>query len=658
MSGPLTLIIKGGIGLIINGIVFLCVLLLGYFGFFHRMDLSVYDRVLKTKLILAPLPLSPEILPVDLNDSAERNLGELIDNRKAFADLLFFLSAGRLVGGIDFLFPRTRDPEMDQMMANNAAGMKGLILAVAPLSMEETNYSGLPPEEEDLEIIRRKLWHPQIRNPEKSEIPEAVSFLISNRNLAAKATALGHITVKSDSDGVHRRVPLFYRWEDGYIPLLPLAVAAVNYKIDSPDIIIDIGKEVIIPHPDGHFIKIPIDRSGCAWIPYPAFWESGFKGDSMDEIVDAVNAGDKTLMYNKLEDYYDKMIIVADTTSVGKDFGISPFDPVYPLSGIHESILNAVSNTGFSVFAFYKSTPVPICAALLCTGFILVCVAFYRKNDVAFHSIYLVALCAHVAIIGFLWFALGMVPWFAAPFFAIIVSWFVVFGMRLLKARENRLLLTEAMSRYCPQSVVVKILAEHKTDLVPANKEVSVLFADINGFTNWSSDKEAETVHSFLTDYLDSMSGIIFECGGTIDKFMGDGILAFFGDPFEQPDHTERCVRAAIAMQKKAQDLAVKWKPRVNIDLKIRIGINTGHMIVGNLKTKVRTEYTVIGAAVNLGQRMESNAPVEGILVTAAVREKVKDKFDFAEKRDVTVKGYDETIEAYVVGLAPNNNLP
>jgi len=115
------------------------------------------------------------------------------------------------------------------------------------------------------------------------------------------------------------------------------------------------------------------------------------------------------------------------------------------------------------------------------------------------------------------------------------------------------------------------------------------------------------------------------------------------------PDHCERCIRAAIAMQKKITELAEKWKRIVDINLKVRIGINTGNVIVGNLGSRTRIEYTVIGAAVNLAQRMESSATPGGILVTAAVWEKAKDLFSFGEKRVVAVKGYDENIEAYEV---------
>jgi class 3 adenylate cyclase len=101
-------------------------------------------------------------------------------------------------------------------------------------------------------------------------------------------------------------------------------------------------------------------------------------------------------------------------------------------------------------------------------------------------------------------------------------------------------------------------------------------------------------------------------------------------------------------MQKNVKILAEKWKPIVDIDLNVRIGINTGNVIVGNLGSKTRIEYT--GAAVNLAQRMESSAPLGGILVTSDVWEKVKDKFSFTEKIDVKVKGYAESIEAFLVG--------
>ena len=115
------------------------------------------------------------------------------------------------------------------------------------------------------------------------------------------------------------------------------------------------------------------------------------------------------------------------------------------------------------------------------------------------------------------------------------------------------------------------------------------------------------------------------------------------------PDHCERCISAALAMQEKVKNISEKWKNVAAMDLKVRIGINTGKVIVGNLGSKTRIEYTVIGAAVNLAQRMESNAVPGGILVTSSVKEKMENLFSFGDKQEIIVKGYDEKIEAYEV---------
>jgi adenylate cyclase len=126
-------------------------------------------------------------------------------------------------------------------------------------------------------------------------------------------------------------------------------------------------------------------------------------------------------------------------------------------------------------------------------------------------------------------------------------------------------------------------------------------------------------------------------------------MLAFFGDPLEQPDHAARCLRAALGMQAEVQRLGAVWGPKAGIDLKIRIGVNSGRVIVGNLGSRTRIEYTVIGAAVNLGQRMESNAPLGGILVAASTWEKTRNQFRFGEHRAISVKGYEEPVEAYML---------
>jgi adenylate cyclase len=347
----------------------------------------------------------------------------------------------------------------------------------------------------------------------------------------------------------------------------------------------------------------------------------------------------------------NRIVLISEISTSQKDFGPTSFERIYPLSGAHIAVLSAILN-GFEQRVFIGSTP--LLYKIILMLFFIVC-AFISNNarkDTRFHFGYFFALLSFSGVMFFLWQYAAISPWYALPVTMLFFLWVRAFLFRLVARYREQLLLQNTLLRYFPHALAERIMRERKTDLIPAYKELTILFADISNFTGWSSEKEPEQVHAFLNDYLESMADILFAHGGTVDKYMGDGLIAFFGDPLEMPDHCECCLSAAIAMQEKTFLLAEKWKPLADIDLKVRIGINTGKVIVGNLANKVRIEYTVSGSAVSIAQRMESGAPPGGILVTAAVREKVKEKFTFSEKQKITVKGYTDPVEAYLLTVS------
>ncbi len=404
--------------------------------------------------------------------------------------------------------------------------------------------------------------------------------------------------------------------------------------------VINAGVSIDLPVKD-RIVRIPVDDEGYAWIPFPTNWDNGWKRIPMDKVVAA--ASDMDLEDEMLNILGDGLVVTADLTTSHKDFGPTPIESIYPLSGIHTSLLN-----GMMLNQFYRSpTPWEIGGLVVLLALAVVFLTT-RKADWWLHAGFAVVGLAVIAWSAASWWYFLVVPWFAAPLAAVVLSWLAGMVIRLMKTHEERTLMESALSRYFPRALASRVLDEKQVDLKPADKDLSIMFSDISGFTKWSSDKEAELVHGFLSDYLESMAHILFSYGGTVDKFMGDGILAFFGDPFEQPDHAERCINAAMAMQIRVKELQEVWGEKAGINLKIRIGINTGHVIVGNLGSITRIEYTVIGSAVNLAQRMESNAPLEGILVTGETYQRVKDKYRFSPK-EVKVKGYDEGIAAWVV---------
>ncbi|MDR0758643.1 MAG: adenylate/guanylate cyclase domain-containing protein [Treponema sp.] len=610
------------------------------FPFFDRF---LYDSFLKIKVSRYPELLNPRIVPVDLNDSSENELRESINSRAAFADLLRVLGDYASSAVLDFVFKNPlgengpSPAELDLIQA--AAGMKSLVLAVIPIPEKLANYSYNDLDQQSREILKRNLWH--IREMGANSIPTARSFILSFPAFSEKASQLGHIGVEHDKDGVYRKTPLFYRWEDGLIPSLALAAAVRELRVDPRSIEFYPGKVLILPRgPEDPPVRIPVDRSGYVRIPYTSHWTDNLYRISFAQAARA--RYDDDLFDRLFDELSGSICLAADTSTFKQDFGVTPVEAVFPRSGIYLAVMSGILNNSFyrDIHPAVKLTlGILILAAVLAAGL--------QKKDSLFNAGLLLITLASGGLCYTLWRCFSLIPFCGLLVFFISVSWLSLFILRQFSRYREQLLYKNALSRYFPQALAERICAEGRIDLAPAVKELSVLFADIVSFTKWSSDKTPDTVHAFLSDYLETMAAIIFEHGGTIDKFMGDGILAFFGDPFEQEDHAERAVRAAIVMQKKIALLREIWMPRTDINLMVRIGINTGTVIAGNLGSKTRIEYTVIGAAVNLGQRMESNAPPGGILVSAATRGAVRGPVRFGNQRFVTVKGYDAPIECF-----------
>jgi adenylate cyclase len=625
------------VSLFLTGLLFIS-------GVIDFLDLKIYDRCMNSRVFGGMYTQNRIIVSIDVNDSSIETLAEQLDTREAFAQAVDILTQSNASVVFDFLFQHSKQDDAFFVGAVEQANDP----VIAAIAVDEKIMEGSPQyrslTEAERQMLGEHLWH--IRVLHKGNIPRAGTFLLPFPALGSVAAQIGHINIEPDDDGIYRRIPLFYEWEGGYIPSLSLAAAVLYYGIQAEDIILKAGEYLALPLSEDEVIRLPVDEQGCVLIPYFETWKDSTNRISFHRIVNAAkNPDDFNTVVNTLN---NRIALISEISTSQKDFGPTSFERIYPLSGAHIAVLSAILN-GLEKRTFIGSTPL-FCKILIML-FFLFC-AFISNNaqkDRRFHLGYFVTLLSFSGLMFFLWQYAAIAPWYALPVTMLFFLWAGAFLIRLVGHYKEQLLLQNALSRYFPRALTERIMRERKTDLIPAYKELTILFADISSFTRWSSEREPEQVHAFLSDYLESMAGILFAHGGTVDKFMGDGIIAFFGDPLEMPDHCERCLRAAIAMQGKISLLAKKWKPLADIDLKVRIGINTGKVIVGNLGNKTRVEYTVIGAAVNLAQRMESGAPLGGILVTAAVREKVKDTFTFSEKQHITIKGYTDPVEAYIL---------
>jgi adenylate cyclase len=632
-------------------ITFIILFLLKCGGFDKYADTALYDFFLGLKVTHNPRALNPQIIPIDLSDRSEMILGEKLDDRTAFGDLFSVIAHSNAQIALDFIYRGER--ENDQYMLEMASMLKTLIVAVIPVPEGRENVSYRELNQDEADLLREHIWRPKEFG--KGNAPRAGTFIMPFLEFGRLATRLAHISIDPDPDGIFRRTPLFYAWEDGYIPAISISSALCELGINGDDIEIHWGKKIIIPLGPNENIYVPIDSAGNVVVPFGGKWEDTTRRYSMDVIVSALQ--DRQLLNEIRNDIMRSLCFAADTTFAKKDLGPVPFEKVYLLSGLHTWVISGILDASIGEDYFFREVPAYMRVIILIFFAILFLLLGTANKDLIYNSVSASVFITFTGITLYLWFFRLIIPWYTAGVIVILLIWLSGFIYRFFTQRQRQ----SALERYVPRPVAHKLVTGQRITLVPVVKELTIMFSDIKSFAAWSSEKEAGDVHGFLNDYLETMADTLFAHGATVDKFMGDGILSFFGDPLDMPNHAEEAVKAAIAMQKKVQILRDKWQPRVGIDLKIRVGINTGKVIVGDLGTRRRIEYTVIGSTVNLAQRMESLAPPGGILVTdhtrTAIEAAYKDgafakgtcPYTFSENLELTVKGYDKSITCYTV---------
>jgi adenylate cyclase len=228
------------------------------------------------------------------------------------------------------------------------------------------------------------------------------------------------------------------------------------------------------------------------------------------------------------------------------------------------------------------------------------------------------------------------------------VSFGLVFLGYASESQEKRMQ-RKTFERYLGAEVLEEAL-KHPDKLDKGEKrELTVLFSDIRGFTTLSERMLPDKLATFINEYLSPMTRIVFEEKGTLDKYIGDAVMAFWNAPLDQADHAMRACRAAMAMLSKLEELKAKWRADSYPEFDIGIGINTGQVIVGNMGSDVRVDYTVMGDAVNLASRLEgTNKGYETrVILGEGTYQQVKGQVTARKLGAVRVKGKKKPVEIY-----------
>ncbi len=586
----------------------------------------------------------PLIAQLVIDDRSLIELGTTGDDREVHARLLTALrQTGVKYAIYDILFASKSEPLAEKAFVAAVREMRRVYfpLALAPLASVET--PGLA-----LELPPGTVWNPEVRG--KDRLPAMRVAYGTSAGLAEAASGLGHINCFPEKDGMYRRLPLLLSVEDGYIPSLALRVACDYLSISPDKVRVISGRAVILPHasfPDGRVqdVRIPIDIQGRMFINYVGPWHDSFRQYSLADVLEAT--ANESSFAELRNDLLDALVVICDASTTGKDFGAIPLEDYYPLSGIHANVLSSIFRQDF-----LRRLPLAgeVFLNLALAIALVLLAAYFRGVPFIALALAVLGLFAAFSILAFSWGQILLN--YIGPSLGLALSVVALVFLRYLQEEKEKGRLRARLEDYFEPALLDKILRSPERLAGCEKKELTILFSDIVGFSTWCATQSPEAIRRTLNEYFEAMVAIVFEHGGTIDKYIGDGMLAFFGDPTEYPDHARRAVAAAVQMQHESRELRRRWRKTGGLPLRIRIGIHTGEVVVGNMGSERRVDYTVIGSNVNLAQRLESRAPQGGILMSRSVSDALDDSVKAGPRYKLKVKGFSKSVEVCEVKLA------
>lgn len=445
----------------------------------------------------------------------------------------------------------------------------------------------------------------------------------------------GFINAFPDLDGNIRKATLVIRHEDKIYPSLALQ-AVVSYLLTK-----NISAEF---KSDGVFQGLTLDKTFIRMSPQGTVYIP-FRGKAGSyPYISATTLLENQVAKKSLE---GKIVFIGTSATGLGDLKSTAIDPVYPGVEVQASVADGILNNDF----YYKSAwnDLFLTCFIIIIGLMTAIIWAYLtpKRLTIFTLLFVISL---LVANQFLWSYYHLVISFVLPVLVVLTIFFINLAYGYVQESRRRIALKDMFGQYVPAEHVNQMLQSTiARDLEGESLEMTVLFADIRGFTSITEKMSAGEIKTILNDYLTPMTQIIFDNGGTIDKYVGDMIMAFWGAPLDDPDHARHGIKTALAMQKKLESMVFQTAiTHEEVRLKIGIGVNTGLMNVGDMGSKFRRAYTVLGDAVNLGSRLESSCKFYGakILVGEKTRQGQED-FLFRQIDRVQVKGKQEAITAF-----------
>ncbi len=662
-------------------------------GMLERLEYVIYDQRLS---IMPKHVKSPDnkIVIIDLDERSLQAEGQYPWNRIKVGQLTEKLrDNGVLVVGFDITFPEPdrniRDlletvdlvalgsefnetleqiePQIDadQYFANAMQSGIDAVLAINFTNQTTAAYNELPPS---LVEISDEL-------AETVTVTDMIGYTGNIKTLQDAALGNGSMNQLPDLDGVVRRVPLLMRYGSELFPTLSLEMIRVYNFADGYELItqdydgLKVVRAVSVGTGIGRF-EIPTDGFGQVIVPYigpsSEFDDSSFPYISATDVLrDTLSDEEKSLLQNSL--------VIVGTSAPGLgDIRAMPLDRVYPGVEVHANMLNALldsvttlvvdsgassTESAFSNFVpptdvFFPYRPDWAGGAL----FLLLAVLGLLMSMVfPLMGAASMAVTGTVLLVLSIWsnFQLWAVYKLEFPIILLLLLIFLITAANLiygfLSESQTRKVIKGMFDQYVPPAHIDSMLDNPDNySFDGESKDLSVLFCDIRNFTTISEALSATELKKLMNDFFTPITKIIFENNGTIDKYVGDMVMAFWGAPLEDLNHRENAITAALLMLDKVEELRPVFKERDYPEVSIGIGINSGMMNVGDMGSVYRRSYTVLGDAVNLSSRLEGLTKFYGIkLLVGEAAIKGLDGFLIRHIDRVKVKGKVKAVDCY-----------
>jgi adenylate cyclase len=449
-------------------------------------------------------------------------------------------------------------------------------------SLEEVPAEALRPFALPFETV------PQVNFPSAESVSLPVDVLLR------AARGAGNVSFVPDGDGVFRRLPLAVSYRNLLIPSAPLVLA--RYIL---------GNESLA--------AVPLDREGRMIIRY--YGPAGtYKTYSIAAIINSwAQLEEGGIPQIPPSEFEGKTVFIAGSAAGILDSRPTPLTGLSPGVEIHAAVLDNVIHRDF-----IRGQPRFALVASLLLFSLLTAVGASNFRKIWQLVVFLVLCLALPAAAAGLAFAMGYWAAFVVPEIAVLVGFIGAALMNYSVEGKQRRFIKSVFRHYLSPDVIERIIANPSLlELGGEKREITSFFSDVAGFTSISEGLSPEDLVALLNEYLSEMTDIILSEGGTLDKYEGDAIIAFWNAPLNQPDHRVRACRAALRCQERLAELGPHFEAKIGRPLAMRIGLNSGPAVVGNMGSRRRFDYTAMGDTVNLASRLEGAGKLYKVSILA-----------------------------------------